>query len=299
MCLVTSTPREASPVDHWLAALRSISNLHFGAAIGNDKSGSIHFDVNIDSLRTGDPPLQQPEPAVLQAVPDLPCWLAFDVETNDLVPSPPSNIEWTYGKFGHQCRLGHASLENLRMVQLGWCMQLPNCTDIKSKTYNIIPDGFDITSAAESKHHISKADLQESGRPLRHVLDEFLLDVLAIINVGGAVCAHQLEFDAAIIAVELEEAGLHNKLALWEQTVQDGICTMNPDVSKWSCQIYFDVAAAPSFAGRANAVGICNMILALLPTEYKCIEQHHDAGVDAQMVCKLVGELQRRLERYR
>ena len=74
---------------------------------------------------------------------------------------------------------------------------------------------------------------------------------------------------------------------------------MNPTVSRWSCELYFDVAATQSYAGRSLPVGICNMMLALLPNDCDSILAHHDAGADARMVWKLVGELQRRLKQYR
>jgi hypothetical protein len=298
-CIISSMPPRTSPVVSWLSGLRTLPNLHFDSAVENHSGSTSSTNIDIESFHIGDPPLPEPHSDVLHGVPELDQWLAFDVETHDLVPKSSTGNAWVEGKFGHQCRIQEGSMKHLRMVQIGWCAHMPNATGIVENKYFIKPDGFEVTNAAESKHHISNDTLRKSGKLLRDVLDEFLSDVAHIVQHGGAVCAHQLEFDAGIVALEMERVGLHNKLALWEQSVQQGVCTMNPVVSKWSCEIYFDVAIANAYAGLGSSVGICNMILALLPHEHKHICHHHDAGTDAHMVWKLVGELQRRLLQYR
>lgn len=297
-CLVTPTPCEASTATMWLSDLRTLPNLHFDHADQGNGDDTSLLDIDIGSLNLGDPALPQPDDAVLQAVPELTYWLAFDVETHDLAPAVTCK-GWIQGRFGHQCRCKPAVLENLRMVQLGWCMRMPPSSDMVEKKYYITPDAFEVTKPAEAMHHITDADLRKSGRPLRDVLAEFMLDVVRMVECGGAICAHHLEFDAGIVAFELQRIGLFDNLAIWEQSVQQGFCTMNPIVSRWSCEIYFDVAAAQSQHGRARPVGICNMMLALLPNDCDAILTHHDAGADAHMVWKLVGELQRRLKQYR
>ena len=296
-CLLIPTPCEASAAKMWLSDLRTLPNLHFDHVAQGDDDDTNSFDIDIGSLNRGDPTLPQPDHDVLQAVPELMYWLAFDVETHEL--APVTSTGWIQGRFGHQCRCEHSSLENLRMVQLGWCMHLPSSSDMVEKKYYITPDAFKVAKSAESMHHISNENLRKSGRPLRDVLAEFLLDVARVMKYGGAICAHHLEFDAGIVAFELQRTGLLDELAIWEQSVQQGLCTMNPTVSRWSCELYFDVAATQSYAGRSLPVGICNMMLALLPNDCDSILAHHDAGADARMVWKLVGELQRRLKQYR
>ena len=296
-CLVTPTSITASTTEKWLSDLRTLPNLHFDHVASDDGDYISSFDVDIGSLNRGDPALPQPGKDVLLAVPELTYWLAFDVETHDMVPV--TSMAWIQGRFGHQCRFQQAALEDLRMVQLGWCMHMPPSSDMVEKKYYITPDGFEISKLASSKHHITDECLRKSGRPLREVLAEFLLDVVRIIQCGGAICAHHLEFDGGIVAQELQRIGLLDKLEMWEHSVQQGICTMNPIVSRWSCELYFEVAATQSNFGRALPVGICNMMLALLPNDCGSILEHHDAGADARMVWKLLGELQRRLKQHR
>ena len=298
-CIVPLAPTNTSQVLSWLSGLRALPHLHFDSGFANQDNSTSLTDIGIESFHIGDPPLPPPHSDVLQSVPELDAWLAFDVETHDLVPNASTRDGWIEGKYGHQCRVQESAMEHLRMVQIGWCAHSPTAAGIVEKKYFIKPDGFKVTKPAESKHHISNETLRTSGRLLRDVLDEFLMDVAHILQQGGAVCAHQIEFDAGIVAFEMKRVGLHDKLALWEQSVQQGVCTMNPVVSQWSCEIYFNVTMKNSYAGLGTSVGICNMILALLPNEHKHIGGHHDAGTDAHMVWKLVGELQHRLLRYR
>ena len=296
-CIIIPTQCVASTAEMWVSDVCTLPNVHVDDIARSDSANTGLFDIDIRSLHLGDPPLPQPEYEVLQAVPEVMCWLAFDLETHDMAPI--TRKSWTQGRFGHQCRCQAASLETLRMVQLGWCMHMAQSSDIVEKKYFITPDAFEVSKSAEAVHHITDKDLHKSGRPLRDVLSEFMLDVSRMVQCGGMICAHHLEFDAGIVAFELQRIGLIDKLELWEQSVQQGLCTMNPIVSRWSCELYFDIAAAQSQHGRSFPVGICNMMLALLPNDCDLILTHHDAGADARMVWKLVGELQRRLKQYR
>ena len=185
------------------------------------------------------------------------------------------------------------------MVQLGWCIHNPVGQALSTKIRFVYPTDFEITKAAQSKHLITNEQLRISGKPLRSVLEEFLRDVADVVNMGGAVCAHQIEFDAGIIALEMERAGLASKLDIWAQCVPEGFCTMNHHVSNWSCGTYFDQVGCGSILGRNAPVGLHDMVLALVPDEYKLLQKHHDAGEDAKMTMKIVRKLQYQLVQFR
>ena len=109
------------------------------------------------------------------------------------------------------------------MVQLGWCISSSPGQPLVEKTQFVYPTDFEITKCAQSKHRITNEQLRKSGKQLRFVLDEFLRDVADVMNMGGAVCAHQIEFDAGIIALEMERAELASKRDMWEQCVSQGV----------------------------------------------------------------------------
>lgn len=298
-CVVSSVPPEMSAVKLWLDGLHDLPNLHFDSTFPDMSDDFALLNIDIDSLIIGDPSLPRPAPEVLQEVPESVHLLAFDLETHDLAKNSIKDVQWIQGRFGHPCRFRQHSQDHLHMIQLGWCMMSSTGSNLIQKKYNVLPSGFEVTVAATSKHGLTNKELHASGKPIREVLHEFMFDVASVIQKGGAVCAHQLEFDAGIIAIEMERAGLHDKFVEWEHVVQRGFCTMNPTVTRWSGEIYFDVTGAKSILSRGAPVGLCNLVLALIPKEYHLLHNHHDAAADAYMVWKLVVELQRRLVQYR
>ena len=297
-CVVVRMAPARSPVAEWLPSLRIVENLHFETDMEVQACDASRYDLQIQSLTFADPPLCAPPAVVFDSFPNSHVWLAFDIETHDLAVRSRTDLIWRDGKFGHPCRFRDSSLANLRIIQISWCMQTSaNCKLVEKKCL-IYPAGFEVTSGATSKHHITNEDLLRSGKPLHGVLSDFLADVAHILGLGGTVCAHQLEFDAGIIDLELARAGLNTKHELWEAAATQGLCTMNPTLTRWCCEIYFEVVGANSILGRGSPVGLSNMVLALLPHEYQMLKSHHDAGFDAKMTLKLVCEIQRRLEHF-
>ena len=299
-CIIRMDMEVGPQMATWLAMLHDLPNLHFDELpnLSECTNPSQYFDIM--ALRHGEPQSCAPPNHVFDVVPESQYWLAFDIETHDLAPSSGrSHVAWVEGQYGHPCRFQASSLNQLRIVQLGWCI----CKSIGQATVDKIrfvhPTDLKITKAAEMKHRITNDKLQQLGKPLRSVLEEFLHDVAAVVNMGGAICAHQIEFDAGIIALEIDRAGLENKQDLWTQSVSDGFCTMNHFVSNWSCRTYFDQVGCGSHLGRNAPVGLHDMVLALAPTEYKSLREHHDAGEDAKMTLKIAHALQHRLTQFR
>jgi hypothetical protein len=325
LCIVTARPEAGSVVAKWLLDMEALSNLHFrpgqeeqcfintgcraGASeiVETQKSRPSKFNlvkikceleglcgpVDVHSLLPGDPPLEAPSESVLQFFePAFDLWLAFDIETHDWVPkSKDGKGRWIDGKYGHACRFIDNDLQQLRISQLGWVVGRFSTNSCIQKEFTVYPDGFEITSKATLTHGITNEHARCTGKPLKTVLRQFLVDVEGVVQQGGRVCAHQLEFDAGVIALELDRAGLGNQTEMWAQVASDGFCTMNPTLSKWSCQAFFDQMGCRYGLGRNCSVGLRDMVLALAPTEVALLSQHHNAGADANLTWKVLREL--------
>ena len=112
---------------------------------------------------------------------------------------------------------------------MGACV---NASDL-TKSALIQPQGFQIAQRATDCHGITHKHASKDGTSLADTLVEFMRDVSTAILKGGRVCAHQLEFDAGVIAAELLRCGflqLHNE---WVRIARCGYCTMNPEVGRW------------------------------------------------------------------
>ncbi len=224
-------------------------------------------------------------------------WLALDIETHELVPASKDYF-WVTGQYGHSCRVDSAALANLRVVQVGWCAGSFASPDPPRVSQLLVrPAGFEISKAATAKHRIATERADADGTPLRDVLEALLADVFAVVQSGGRLCAHQLEFDCGVIALELRRAGLGDKVEAWSQIAAEGFCTMCPAVTKWACARLFDESGTDSFLGRARPVGLKDMVRALLPVSSGLLAQHHDAGADARMAWLVLRELYARAGR--
>jgi DNA polymerase III epsilon subunit-like protein len=299
-CVITGESTVAPQMSSWLANLRELSNLHFDTSPQGIARDACWRNLGLMSVSMGEPATIEPPDYIFDFVPNCDHILAFDIETHDLAPkSKGLQPEWVEGQYGHPCRFQPSSLNQLRMVQLGWCISTSTGEALVEKTQFVYPTDFEITKPAQSKHRITNEQLRKSGKPLRFVLDEFLRDVADVINMGGAVCAHQLEFDAGIVALEMERAGLASKHEMWEQCISQGFCTMNYHVSKWSCAMYFDQTGCNGYLGRNSPIGLRNMVLTLVPEEHSLLQRHHDAQADAKMTIKVMRALQRKVAQFR
>ena len=219
-------------------------------------------------------------------------WAAVDIETHEFVPNAKGNDFARGVRFGHFCRIDEEAVANLRIVQLGWCVgSFSSDKGPVVKQALVCPDGFEISAAAAAKHKITTAIARRDGRPLADVLCEMLRDVCAVHCHGGRVCAHQLEFDGSVIALEMERAGVESELAVWTRIVTDGFCTMNPDVTRWACHELVAQTSHGHCFGSRRPVGLAAMVKTLLPANVAMLEGHHDAGVDAHMVWLVLREL--------
>ena len=299
-CVIVEKSIVGAQMSSWLEKLNELQNVHLDTSTQGIGRNAHLRTLDLTSMNLGEPRIIRPKDHIFDIVPESEHVLTFDIETHDLAQNSSSlKLEWIQGQYGHPCRFQSSSLKQLRMVQLGWCIHGPAGHALLEKKRFVYPTDFEITKAAQCKHLITNEQLRDSGKPLRSVLEEFLREVAEVVNMGGTVCAHQIEFDAGIVALEMERAGLASKLDMWAHCVLEGFCTMNHFLSNWSCGTFFDQGGSNSYLGRNSPVGLRDMVLALVPEEYSLLQKHHDAGEDAKMTMKIVRKLQHLLAQWR
>ena len=212
-------------------------------------------------------------------------WVGIDIETHDLVPNTVTSW-WRPGQFGYVTRLDPDVLTGLRIVQVGWAYGDFREGGPMVKERLVRPSGFAITSAAEQKHGISNAVSESEGVPLREALEEMVGDVAALVRNGARVCSHNIEFDAGIIAAELDRLDMRETNELWGQSVSHGVCTMDPEIGHWVRQ-----QAGIGDKERKTPMRLRDMVSLLLTDSKELLKAHHSAGGDARMHWLLCREL--------
>jgi hypothetical protein len=223
-------------------------------------------------------------------------WMSFDVETHNL--APPSERDWQDGEFGHLRRVVDVDLVcALYIVQLGWTI---GCFDQAegpiTKTYTVRPRGFTISATATKWHKITQEIAMEQGIGITDALNEFMQDFKRIRAGRGRVCAHNIEFDATIIACEMSRAGLNDDdIAEFRCAVHGGFCTMNPILTKWCCEEFMRSISKYGFVETNIEVPVrLSEVLRVLDEEAQasCLPAH-DAGLDSRAVWLVIRELHR------
>ena len=212
-------------------------------------------------------------------------WVGIGIETHDLEPNTATSW-WRPGQFGYVTRLDPGVLTGLRIVQVGWAYGDFREGSPVVKERLVRPEGFTVTSAAEQKHGISNARAEAEGVPLPDALREMVGDVTALVRNGARVCSHNTEFDAGIIAAELDRLGLRELCELWGQSVSYGVCTMDPEIGHWVRQ-----QAGIGDRERKTPMRLRDMVSLLLPDSKELLKAHHSAGGDARMHWLLCREL--------
>ena len=214
--------------------------------------------------------------------------VGIDVETHALVPAQKSQA-WRAGRFGLQTKVDADTLAPLRLVQIGWAIGEISGGQPEPRSRIIKPDGFEIETSASAKHRIDHNLALAEGVPLRDALKEMLQEVLGAARRGGRVCAHHLEFDATVIANEMERAGLGSELAEWERVVRAGLCTMDPHIGHW-----VRTQAGSNDVPHFIPIRLADAVASMVPDGERLLVHHHDAGGDARMHWLLFRELDRR-----
>ena len=121
-------------------------------------------------------------------------------------------------------------MESLRVIQIGWAVGNIHSAAPTTNSIYVKPDNFKVTSEGTAKHGVTQAFVEEHGLPLMEALNVFLASAREAFTRGARLVAHQIEFDAGVIAAELQRCGLHEKLEFWDRAIRGGICTMDPSV---------------------------------------------------------------------
>ena len=162
-------------------------------------------------------------------------WLSFDVETHAL--APPSGRRWEEGEFGHQRRVtDNDRVRALRVIQIAWAVGDFGADGLPvTKTRFVKPTGFEITPAAIAIHKITLEVAMGNGVGLQEALGEFISDLRVVVDNGGRVCGHNLEFDATIVSEEMARAKMDgDDVTIFESAIYNGFCTPPEPMGMWS-----------------------------------------------------------------
>ena len=213
---------------------------------------------------------------------------AFDIETHALIPE---NLNvWVPGKHGFPARVGPLTINSLRVVQIGWAAGAIDCHTPETFLRYVKPEGFAIAADATLKHNIAQEFVDAAGEPLALVLTEMMNAVREWRARGGRLVAHQIEFDAGVIAAELERCGLNDLKTFWEQAVREGICTMDPAIAVWVREGMTDPRDDKPISWN-TPLGLTLATQLLVPQSEELRRQHHSADKDAAMAWLFCREL--------
>ena len=153
-----------------------------------------------------------------------PIMLAVDVETHDWRDgNPPLHV----GRYGHLSFVSAKSLKYSRIVQFGWVIfrVINKGVQVQEKFQACVSDlPVKISAKATDFHHLTNEDLQK-GQMLKTLLTRFGTACETVERTGGRMLAQHLEFDAGLIAAELQRARMPRVLKLVERMARKGVCT--------------------------------------------------------------------------
>ncbi len=232
-------------------------------------------DLNLDAA----PRWVPPEPTLLERLGQPTQVMGFDVETHDWLQDSPHL--WYIGPFGFTTTLAREQFEYQRVVQLGWVVGgAAEHTHTIKKSWYVQPVDFEISAKAKTCHGITQALALREGKPLADVLREFMNDALELVENGGRLVAHQVEFDAGVIYQELGRCGLEALQDRWMRIMRKGFCTMDPLFGRW---LKICTGEQVGQAYVKHLLRLDRAFLKLFPKEQDIHKKHHDAGFDAQM----------------
>ena len=234
------------------------------------------IQVNMDKLAISDL-TQVPVPETVRSKLSSPeaFFIGIDVETHAFVKG---NIDFHDGDFGFQRKVDPANFNNLKVVQVAWAIAEGLVSEPVIKSRFVKPEGFVITPEATSAHKITQKYAMIHGLPLGVVLREMFADVKDAHDKGGRVCAHQLEFDAGMLAAEMSSLGFTDMLSEWKSIVRSGICTMDPDVASWVRRI-----AGGDYIPKYVPIKLADALKIMAPKQIDLIKDHHNAAADCHM----------------
>ncbi len=96
-----------------------------------------------------------------------------------------------------------------RLVEIAWILDDPRGSVLREEVFLVRPEGFRIPPAASRVHGITTERARRHGRPLDEVLDR--LEDAA--RSARTVVAHNLAYDARVVAAECARLGRADPLA--------------------------------------------------------------------------------------
>ena len=229
----------------------------------------------------------QPTSAILNQFKDVQLIFAFDLETHDIIRENAS--AWRNGPHGFQTRVSNSTLESLRIIQIGWGVGEIHSDGPTTYSRYIKPNSFGITTEGAAKHGVTQNFVEDHGLPLESILKEFIASAQEWVARGARLVAHHIEFDAGVVAVELQRCGLHQQMAFWDKAVRGGICTMDPVLCNWIRNLSGDVDAQGR--SRSGPLGLKDCVRFMVPQSAELQRHHHAAEKDAEMawlLCKAI-----------
>ena len=195
------------------------------------------------------------------------------------------------GQFGHYAFNSLEKLREGRMLQLGWALaridaSFKEIVIEKRSERMVYPHGFTISPGATAVHKIDQAQAEREGEPLERVLTDFMDVVRVVVERGGRIVAHNLNFDATIIYNELANCGLERYQAEWSKAAKAGCCTMDPEIGK-----YLRTCFGQDTGQERNTMSLKGLVRTLLPGSAPLLEKHHTAGADAELCMRLYVEI--------
>ena len=131
---------------------------------------------------------------------------------------------------------------------------------------------------------------------LQDTLGEFISDLRVVVDNGGRVCGHNLEFDATIVSEEMARAKMDgDDVTIFESAIYSGFCTMNPTLTRWCCEEYLRNTSKYGYleVNKDVPVPLKEMVRVLdVDTQKLCLPAH-DAEADARAVWLILRELHR------
>ena len=150
--------------------------------------------------------------------------IVIDVETTGLPTS--RGFGKGFADFRHL-----PAYDRARVVQASWLVCDDGLAVLKTRDFLVRPDGFVVHEDSTRIHGISHERAVAEGVPIGDVLDALHADLLG----GGALVAHNADFDTNVLKSEMHRAGRADCLAAFSEAPV--VCTMLATVD--ACRLEF------------------------------------------------------------
>ncbi len=219
----------------------------------------------------------KPTENVVRKLGDPSLTIGIDIEVHDW--KELAGAKGCSGPFGFYTRQ-NADLAFGRIVQIGWAIHNEGEGFKEINEMYVKPEGFQVAKRASDYHGISQDMAVREGHPLEFVMVEFMTVVGKVVEAGGRVIVHHLEYDAGIIMHELGRAGLYHMVPKWEKFAKDGCCTLDPEIGEWVRDCF---RMEVSKKTKCNMLSLGTLATILVPDDERVLNKLHTAACDAHL----------------